>query len=124
MRISDWSSDVCSSDLRGVDLAGDERFLDLLGEEALAADLRQRALLDAVTGRLDDDDGNRLLGRPFGVRGGKAEAHLPGLGQRQRGAPRARAQTRFSSHGPNFSSWRAGGTPISEDRRVGQGVII
>src|SRR3546814_16063032 len=69
------------------DRAGDERFLDLLGEEALAADLRQRAILDAVTGRLDDDDGNRLLGRQFGVRGGKAAAHLLGLGQRQRRAP-------------------------------------
>jgi hypothetical protein len=68
----------------GVDLAGDEGFLDLLGEEALAADLRQRAVLDAVAGGLDDHDGDRPLGGKIGVRFTEAAAHFLSLGKGKR----------------------------------------
>ena len=37
-----------------VDVAGQQRLLDLLGEQALAADLGERPVLDAVAGGLDD----------------------------------------------------------------------
>src|SRR3546814_3448965 len=45
MRISDWSSDVCSSDLKGALAQAAERGLDLTGE--------QRAAFDRVTGGCD-----------------------------------------------------------------------
>jgi hypothetical protein len=46
-----------------VDASVEKRVLDLLGEETLAADFREIAVLHAVAGRLDDDDLARLLGR-------------------------------------------------------------
>src|SRR3546814_4848524 len=69
MRISDWSSDVCSSDLRRdpdlrradrlhilhrmngrVDVATQKRRIQLLGPQRLAADLGERPVLHAVAG--------------------------------------------------------------------------
>src|SRR3546814_19934356 len=44
MRISDWSSDVCSSDLPALEAAG-------LQDDVVAADLRQRAREAAVVAR-------------------------------------------------------------------------
>ena len=41
---------------REVDRAGEQRLLDLLGEQALAADLRQRPVADHVAGGADDLD--------------------------------------------------------------------
>ena len=39
-----------------VDVAGQQRVLDFLDEQALAADLRQRRVREPIAGRLDDDD--------------------------------------------------------------------
>ena len=47
-----------------VDAPVEQRLLDLLGEQALAADLGQRPVLDAVAGGADDDDLDRLLAAP------------------------------------------------------------
>src|SRR5512142_2636035 len=44
-----------------IDAPVEQRLLDLLGEQALAADVRQRPILDAVAGGLDDDQRDRLL---------------------------------------------------------------
>src|SRR3546814_3391716 len=69
MRISDWSSDVCSSDLMAA--AGDEQAALLGGEhrraEIDARDRPSRALADAVLVERDDDDGTaHLLLEPAG----------------------------------------------------------
>src|SRR3546814_17875327 len=58
MRISDWSSDVCSSDLKG--------YVVSCGQRQTAAE-GCMTLLDengAVLGRGDDAGGNRLIGTP------------------------------------------------------------
>ena len=73
-----------------VDAAGEQRVLDLLGEQALAADLRQRAVADHVAAGADDLDADALGREP--MRRGQARAHLPGLDQRERAAARADAQ--------------------------------
>ena len=41
---------------REIDLAGQQRILDFLDEQSLAADLRQPRFRQPVAGRLDDDD--------------------------------------------------------------------
>src|SRR3546814_5730882 len=75
MRISDWSSDVCSSDLTGLDLdrhlvggATDSTALDLeLGLDVLDRPLQRgdglgtRLLLDGLEGRVDDALGGGAL---------------------------------------------------------------
>ena len=52
---------------RQVDRTGDKRVLDLLGEQALAAGLRQRPVLDAVAAGADhlDCDLRRLVTMGF-----------------------------------------------------------
>ena len=73
-----------------IDAAVEQRFLDLLGEQALAADLRQRPVLDGVAGGADDDELDRRLVHP--ERRGQPRAHGARLHQRQRAAARADAQ--------------------------------
>ena len=67
---------------REVDVAGRQRLLDFLGEQALAAELRQRAVADRVAGGPDRADLDPLRRQP--VRGRQAVAHHGGLGQRER----------------------------------------
>jgi hypothetical protein len=74
---------------REVDLAPNQRLLDLLGEQPLAADLGQRPVADDVTGGADDLKLDRL-GRDA-MSGGKPRPHHVGLGQRQRAAARTDA---------------------------------
>ena len=69
-----------------------QRLLDLLGEQALAAGLGERAVLDDVAGGLDHRDRDRL--RRDAVGRGEPRAHLVGLPQRQRAAAGADAQKR------------------------------
>jgi hypothetical protein len=71
---------------REVDIAGCERLLDLLGEEALAAEFRQRPVADGVAGGPDGADLDPLGRKPMRCR--KAGAHHGRLGQRQRAAAR------------------------------------
>ena len=75
---------------REIDRAGEQRLLDLLGEQALAAGLRQRPVLDAVAGGADHLDRD-----PLGLeamRRGQRRAHHARLRQRQRAAARAEPQ--------------------------------
>jgi len=44
----------------GVDCAGDERGVDFLGEQAPAAGLRKRTILDRVAGRANDPEPDPL----------------------------------------------------------------
>lgn len=78
-----------------VDLARDHCRLDLLGEKALAAHLGQRAVLDPVAGRLDDDDLERGLRQVMGRH--QTRTGLMRLGKRQRAAARADAKDRACS---------------------------
>jgi len=71
---------------RKVDSAGDERLLDLLGEEALAAGIRKRAVADRIAGGADDLERDLLRGKD--VRSREAIAHLLRLGERQRATAR------------------------------------
>ena len=75
-----------------IDLVRQQRLLDLLGEQPLAAGLRERAILDRVAGRADDVQGDPHLVESVG--GGEACAHLVRLRERQRRAARADAQQR------------------------------
>ena len=75
---------------REVDGAAEQRVLDLLGEQPLAAEVVERPVLDDVAGGADDLDldprGIEAAGR------GEAALHLARLHQRQRRAARADAQ--------------------------------
>ena len=53
---------------REVDRAGGQRLLDLLGEQALAADLRQRPVLDRVAGGADGPELDALGRKPMRAR--------------------------------------------------------
>ena len=75
-----------------IDAAVEQRLLDLLGEQALAADLGQRAVLDRVAGGADDDELDRVLAH---IQGGRQPgAHRARLHQRQRAAAGADTQDR------------------------------
>ena len=64
-----------------------QRLLDLAGEQALAADLFQRAVVDHVAGDLDNHDFERRFGQVEGRH--QAAAHFMRLPKRQRRAARA-----------------------------------
>ena len=70
-----------------VDAPVEQRLLDLLGEEALAAGFRKRPVLDAVATGRDDLDGEGVLGHS--VRRHQQRPHLVRLCQRQRAAASA-----------------------------------
>ena len=72
-----------------IDRAGDERLLDLLGEQPLAAGFRQRAVLNGVPGGADDRDCDALR---IDIRSrGEPASHLVRLRERQRRAARTDA---------------------------------
>ena len=77
-----------------VDPAGQQGLLDLLGEQRLAADFQQAAILDAVAGGDDLDQRNGGLDLGLGHVQGAADGalHHAGLGERQLGAPGADAE--------------------------------
>ena len=78
----------------GIDAAAEQRFLDLLDEQALAAGLGQRPVLDHVAGGLDDHDldGVGRRQRRHGRR--QRVAHQAGLDERQLAAACAEAEER------------------------------
>ena len=94
--------DLCRYVLGAVD--GDirapveQRFLDLLYEEALAADLRQRAILDSITRRAQDDEFS--LATDFLLDPGR---YGPGLGQRQIASARGDAKRLQESNSSSSS---------------------
>ncbi len=72
-----------------VDGAGKQRLLDFLGEQALAAGLQERPVLDAVAGRSYRNDLERFRLQP--VRSGERVAHRARLPERQPAAAGADA---------------------------------
>jgi hypothetical protein len=87
----------------------DERLLDLLGEQALAADVGERAVLHPVAGGLDHRHldctglGQRLVG------GDQPVAHQMGLDEREPRAASADAKQSSSGHGPTLRAPRRRG---------------
>jgi hypothetical protein len=77
-----------------VDAAVQQRLFDLAGEQALAADVLQRAVEDLVAGDLDHHDLERRFGQVEGGHQAGAASHAP-------------ATARAASHG--FRSSGAGG---------------
>ena len=77
---------------RKVDAPIEQRLLDLLGEEALAADLGQRPVEDAVAAGADDDDLEVAPWRSRARRRGGPRSL--GLGERERAAAGADAEVR------------------------------
>src|SRR5439155_16479013 len=75
---------------REIDLVAQQRVLDFLHEEALAADVRDWRLLQAVARCLDDDDAARRSAA-FG------EARLDGVGLPQRERAAARPESKLAS---------------------------
>ena len=72
---------------REVDVAREQSFLDLLGEQALATGFRQGAVLDRVARGADHANGDPLRIDAMGAR--QPGAHVMGLCQRQGAAARA-----------------------------------
>src|SRR3546814_18725487 len=65
MRISDWSSDVCSSDLRGISVNKNEMIAAVASEAVLSkADATKAvdAVFDVIAGALKSGDEVRLVG--------------------------------------------------------------
>lgn len=71
---------------RKVDRAGEQRLLDLFGEQPLAAGVCQRPVLDGVAGGTDHLDFDAFGAETEGF--GEAALHLARLHQRQRGTAR------------------------------------
>src|SRR3546814_2471291 len=134
MRISDWSSDVCSSDLRrregerevgagqGLGAPGDLDGVDLLavGVEDLDGELLRGVIGGQQALRVGDPEG-----RPHRLAGGE---HRPAeeLGEGHRAADGGRGRavvvSALARAGPYVAS--AGAAPRSEERRVGKGGFV
>ena len=90
----------------------EQRLLDLLGEQPLAAGLAQRAILDAVARGADRDDLDSLLAPA--MRGGQRRAHQARLRERERTA--ARADANRLRHGT--SQWYGEAYSASLDKQM------
>jgi hypothetical protein len=75
-----------------VDVAGEQRVLDLLHEQPLAANLGQRRVGQPITRRLDDDDLAAGAGTLLDQRSNRV-----GLKQRQLAAARAQSECRHET---------------------------
>ena len=63
---------------RHIDIAAQQRLVDLFGEQALAAKLAQRLVLDTVAGGGDDAEPDLALAKPCGVEQARPDmARLP-----------------------------------------------
>ena len=82
-----------------IDLVVEQCEIELFGEQALAAGLGERAVLDGVAGRADHADGDRLLGDAVCM--GELRTHLMRLGERQGRAARADPQS-WKAHATSF----------------------
>ena len=71
---------------RQINLPGDQRLLDLLDEQALAADLGEQPVLHPVAGRADRHDLDRSRRGEFGASRNQSIADEGGLAQRHRAA--------------------------------------
>src|SRR5262249_36885085 len=95
---------------REIDAAVQQRLLDLLGEQALAADLLQLSVLHPVARGADDRD---LRGRQVGMCRGQTLLHLARLGQRHGAAAGADPQGLDARHDARCSIPRSGGPRTS-----------
>ncbi len=77
---------------RGVDPAREKRLFDLLDEQALAAGLGQRPILDDIARGLDGDDLDGVRRRQRRHGGGQGVAHQASLDQSELAAARAESQ--------------------------------
>ncbi|MEA2857831.1 MAG: hypothetical protein QOH98_2152 [Methylobacteriaceae bacterium] len=84
--IRDQRRNVLAGMHREIDLVVQKREIEFLGEQALAAGIAQGAVLDRITARADDADGDCLFGNAMRMR--EFGAHLMCLRQRQRRAAR------------------------------------
>jgi hypothetical protein len=75
-----------------VDATGQHRLFDLLDEQALAAGLGQRPVLDGIARGLDDDDLDRIRRGQRRRRPRQRVAHQSGLGEGELAAARAKSQ--------------------------------
>ena len=75
---------------REVDVGGQQRRIEFLREEPLAARFGQRTILDRIACRADFQDGDRRLRPALGRR--QSAARLVRLGQRQGASARAQSQ--------------------------------
>ena len=75
-----------------VDAARQQRFLDLLDEQALAAGLGQRPVLDGIARGLDGDDLDGVGCGESGDRRGQRVRTRPAWVERERAAARAEAE--------------------------------
>src|SRR5436190_9744818 len=83
---------------REIDMPGEQRLLDFLGEQALAADLGEPPILHPVAGRANSHHLDRARRGEIGVKGHQTTAYQTGLAQRHRAATRSYAQ-RQGQHG-------------------------
>jgi hypothetical protein len=67
---------------RHIDMPSDQRLLDLLDEQALAADLGEQPVLHPVAGRADRHNLDRSVRGEFGVSRNQTIADEGGLAQR------------------------------------------
>ena len=80
-----------------------QRLLDLLGEQPLAADLGERAILHLVAGGADRLDQDRVGLGKLGINGDEALAHDRRLLQSERAAARADSERKPAGrHGPKL----------------------
>src|SRR5207253_11322987 len=93
---------------REVDPARRKRLLDLLGEQPLAANIRQRPILNTVAAGADRLNGDLL--EIEAMRRGQRLPHHARLGQRERTAARAEPQGDAGGlrHGASRLSWEHG----------------
>jgi len=80
-----------------VDSSVEQGLLDFLGEQPLATDIAQQAVLDAIPARLDNGDRDTVLGEA-GIGGQKRGLHRMRLPKRERAA--AGADGELSLHDP------------------------
>ena len=83
---------------RRVDGAVQQRLLDLLGEKALAADLRQSPVEDLVAGGLDNDDFDGLVVGQIAVGLGQTAFNFVRLSQGERAASGPEAENGGLGH--------------------------
>jgi hypothetical protein len=112
---------------RQIDIAPEQRLVDLLGEQALAAELAQRLVLDPVAGGGDHAQADIAFAET--VRRKQARPHMPRLPQGKRAAAGA-DQKGPGGQGPSVLLWfivnlvmpgRSAGHPriLSLDQRRG-----
>ena len=89
---------------REIDAAVDQRLLDLLGEQALAAFLGEIAVGHQIAAGADDGDLDRAGFGQLAMRRRQPAAQFSGLGQRERAAAGAKAQ-KGRGHGLFLSAY-------------------